>query len=439
MANIVAIVGRPNVGKSTLFNRFTETRKAIVDETAGVTRDRHYGKAEWIGRTFSLIDTGGYITGSDDIFEAEIRKQVELAIDEANIILFVVDVADGLTDFDKEVANLLRRSKKKIFLATNKVDNSRRVNEAAEFYALGMGEIYPISAMSGSGTGELLDAMVEVFEPDDYDMPDLPRIAIVGQPNVGKSSLLNTLIGVERTIVTPIAGTTRDTIYTRYQSFGFDFLLIDTAGLRKKKVVKEDIEFYSVMRSVRAIEEADVCLLMIDGTKEMSSQDVNIFSLCERNRKGIVILVNKWDLVEKDTHSTKKFEEQIRSKISPFEDVPIIFTSATTKQRVHKALETALQVYKNKTEKIPTSKLNKIMLPYVEGFPPPATKGKVISIKYITQLHASSPTFAFFCNLPQYISDSYRRYIENKMREHFDFSGVPITIFFRNKEKGKED
>lgn len=439
MANIVAIVGRPNVGKSTLFNRFTESRKAIVDETAGVTRDRHYGKAEWIGRTFSLIDTGGYITGSDDIFEAEIRKQVELAIDEANIILFVVDVADGLTDFDKEVANLLRRSKKKIFLATNKVDNSRRVNEAAEFYALGMGEIYPISAMSGSGTGELLDAMVEVFEPDDYDMPDLPRIAIVGQPNVGKSSLLNTLIGVERTIVTPIAGTTRDTIYTRYQSFGFDFLLIDTAGLRKKKVVKEDIEFYSVMRSVRAIEEADVCLLMIDGTKEMSSQDVNIFSLCERNRKGIVILVNKWDLVEKDTHSTKKFEEHIRSKISPFEDVPIIFTSATTKQRVHKALETALQVYKNKTEKIPTSKLNKIMLPYVEGFPPPATKGKVISIKYITQLHAGSPTFAFFCNLPQYISDSYRRYIENKMREHFDFSGVPITIFFRNKEKGKED
>lgn len=438
MANIVAIVGRPNVGKSTLFNRLTESRKAIVDESSGVTRDRHYGKAEWIGRTYSVIDTGGYIIGSEDIFEKEIRKQVELAIDEANIILFVVDVATGLTDMDKEVANLLRKSKKKIFLVANKVDSAARIHDVHEFHALGLGEPFGLSAMSGGGTGELLDEMVAAFYEEDVIEPELPRIAIIGQPNVGKSSLLNSLIGEERSIVTDISGTTRDTIYKRFNSFGFDFLLIDTAGLRRKKNVREDIEFYSVMRSVRAIEEADVCLFMIDATQGITAQDLNIFSLCERNRKGVVILVNKWDLVEKDTLTTKKVEEAIRSRIAPFTDVPIVFTSATTKQRLHKALEIALEVYKNKTSKISTSKLNKVMLPFVDHYPPPAVKGKSISIKYITQLPGISPTFAFFSNLPQYIGTSYKRYIENKMRENFPLSGVPIVIYFRNKEKSKE-
>ncbi len=439
MANIVAIVGRPNVGKSTLFNRLTESRKAIVDESSGVTRDRHYGKGDWNGRTFSIIDTGGYIVGSDDIFEGEIRKQVELAIDEANIIFFVVDVADGLTDLDKEVANMLRKSNKKIFLIANKVDNSYRTNEVPEFYALGIGELYGISAMTGAGTGDLLDDVVAVFDDEDYEEPDLPKIAIIGQPNVGKSSLLNTLIGIDRTIVTAHAGTTRDTIYTRYQSFGFDFLLIDTTGLRKKRVVKEDVEFYSVMRSIRAIEEADVCLMMIDAEKGIGAQDLNIFHLCERNKKGVVILVNKWDLMEKETNTTKKYEADIRARLEPFDDVPIIFTSATTKQRVHKALETALKVYQHKTAKVPTSKLNKVMLPYVEHYPPPATKGKTISIKYITQIPGQSPTFAFFCNHPQYIKDAYRRFLENKLREHFDFSGVPITLYFRPKDKDREE
>ncbi len=438
MANIVAIVGRPNVGKSTLFNRLTESRKAIVDETAGVTRDRHYGKAEWTGRTFSVIDTGGYVVGSDDIFELEIRKQVDLAIDEANVIFFVVDVADGLTDLDKEVANLLRRSGKKIFLVVNKVDSSARMHEVHEFYALGIGEPFPISGMSGGGTGELLDAAVEAFDPDNLEEPDLPRLAIIGQPNVGKSSLLNTLIGEERSIVTPMAGTTRDTIYKRYNSFGFDFLLIDTAGLRKKRNVHEDIEFYSVMRSIRAIEEADVCLLMIDATSGVTAQDLNIFHLCERNRKGVVILVNKWDLMEKETNTARDFEKEVKQRIAPFNDVPIIFTSVTNKQRVHKALETALTVFQNKTQKVPTSKLNKIMLPFIEGFPPPTTKGKSISIKYITQLPGSAPTFAFFCNLPQYIGTTYKRFLENKMRDNFNFSGVPITIYFRSKERNKE-
>ena len=438
MANIVAIVGRPNVGKSTLFNRLTESRKAIVDETAGVTRDRHYGKAEWTGRTFSVIDTGGYVVGSDDIFEKEIRKQVDLAIDEANIIFFIVDTADGLTDLDKEVAHLLRKSGKKIFLVANKVDSSARIHDIHEFHALGLGEPMAISGMSGSGTGELLDAAVEAFDPEDVIDPDLPRIAIIGQPNVGKSSLLNTLIGEERSIVTPMAGTTRDTIYKRYNSFGFDFLLIDTAGLRKKRNVKEDIEFYSVMRSIRAIEEADVCLLMIDAEHGITSQDLNIFHLCERNRKGVVILVNKWDLMEKQTNTARDFEKEIKQRIAPFNDVPVIFTSVTNKQRVHKALETALEVFNNKTQKVPTSKLNKILLPYIEGFPPPTTKGKSISIKYITQLPGTAPTFAFFCNLPQYIGTTYKRFLENKMRENFKFSGVPITIFFRSKERNKE-
>ena len=438
MANIVAIVGRPNVGKSTLFNRLTESRKAIVDETAGVTRDRHYGHAEWIGRLFSVIDTGGYVVGSDDIFEKEIRKQVDLAIDEANLIVFVVDVADGLTDLDKEVANLLRRSGKKIFLAANKVDSAARLHDSNEFYALGIGDPFPISGMSGSGTGELLDALVESFEPDDVEIPDLPRIAIIGQPNVGKSSLLNALIGEERSIVTPLAGTTRDTIYKRYNTFGFDFLLIDTAGLRKKRSVKEDIEFYSVMRSIRAIEEADVCLMMLDATNGITAQDLNIFHLCERNRKGVVILVNKWDLMEKDTNTARKLEAEIRRRIEPFSDVPVIFISVLNLQRVHKALETALQVFKNKTQRIATSKLNKVILPFVDNYPPPSIKGKSISIKYITQLPGQSPSFAFFANHPQYIQESYRRFIENKMREHFDFSGVPVTIYFRNKEKNKE-
>ncbi|MCE2845532.1 MAG: ribosome biogenesis GTPase Der [Sphingobacteriales bacterium] len=438
MANIVAIVGRPNVGKSTLFNRLTESRKAIVDETAGVTRDRHYGKVDWIGRTFSVIDTGGYIVGSDDIFEKEIRKQVELAIDEANIIYFVVDVADGLTDLDKEVANLLRRSGKKIILVANKVDSSARFHHTGEFYALGLGDPFPISGMSGGGTGELLDETVKAFDPDDLVDPELPRLAIIGQPNVGKSSLLNTLIGEERSIVTPIAGTTRDTIYKRYNSFGFDFLLIDTAGLRKKRSVKEDIEFYSVMRSIRAIEEADVCLMLIDATVGITAQDLNIFHLCERNRKGVVILVNKWDLVEKDTKTALKTETEIRSRIQPFDDVPILFVSVQNKQRVHKALETAVQVYQNKTRKVATSKLNKVMLPIIDHYPPVSVKGKSVSIKYITQIPGQSPHFAFFCNLPQYVQTAYKRFLENKLREHFELSGVPLLLSFRSKERNKE-
>lgn len=438
MANIVAIVGRPNVGKSTLFNRLTETRKAIVDEAAGVTRDRHYGKAEWNGRVFSVIDTGGYIKGSDDVFEKEIQKQVELAIDEANLILFVVDVEDGLLDLDKEVARLLRKAGKPVFVVANKADNFGRMNYAAEFYKLGFGEVYPLSAISGSGTGDFLDALVAKFDPEDVTEPELPRIAIIGQPNVGKSSLLNTLTGVERSIVTAMAGTTRDTIYTRYQGFGFDFLLIDTAGLRRKRKVTEDIEFYSVMRSIRAIEESDVCLMMIDATLGLTAQDLNIFHLCERNRKGVVILVNKWDLMEKETNSSRDIEQEIHKRLEPFSDVPVIFTSVTQKQRVHKALETALKVYANKTKKVPTSQLNKLILPYIENYPPPAIKGKNIHIKYITQIPGSAPTFIFFCNHPQYINDSYKRFLENKIREHFDFSGVPVQLFFRSKEKSRE-
>lgn len=439
MANIIAIVGRPNVGKSTLFNRLTESRKAIVDPTSGVTRDRHYGKAEWNGRTFSVVDTGGYIVGSDDVFEKEIHRQVDLAIDEANIILLVVDVETGLTDLDKEVSRLLRKSGKHVIVVVNKADNFNRMHESGEFYSLGFKDVFAISSVSGSGTGELLDRLVELFDPENLTEPDLPRIAIIGQPNVGKSSLLNTLTGVDRSIVTDLAGTTRDTIYTRYHSYGFDFLLIDTAGVRRKKNVKEDIEFYSVMRSIRAIEEADVCLLMIDATKGLTAQDINIFSLCERNKKGVVILVNKWDLVEKETNTIKMIEKDIRERLAPFNDVPIIFTSVPEKQRVHKALETALKVYQNKTGKISTSKLNKIMLPYIESFPPPQTKGKSISIKYITTLPGSHPTFLFFCNLPQYIKDGYRRFLENKLRENFDLTGVPISLFFRSKEKSREE
>jgi GTP-binding protein len=439
MPNIVAIVGRPNVGKSTLFNRFTESRHAIVDEQSGVTRDRHYGKVEWTGRTFSIIDTGGYITGSDDVFEDEIGRQVKLAVEEASLILFMVDVTTGLTDMDKEVASLLRKSKKKVFLVANKVDNFKRIHETPEFYGLGMGDIFSLSAINGSGTGELLDAIVAELKSDEEEESPLPKLAIVGQPNVGKSSLLNALTGTYRTIVTPMAGTTRDTIHTRYQSFGFDFLLVDTAGMRKKTKVKEDLEFYSVMRSVKAIEESDVCLLLIDATQGITGQDINIFSLAERNKKGIVILVNKWDLVEKDTKTTKRFTEDIHKKIAPFTDVPVVFTSVTEKQRIHKALELALQVYENRKRHIATSQLNKIMLPVIDAVQPPAVKGKLIKIKYITQLPGRTPNFAFFANHPQYIGETYRRFIENQMRAHFELSGVPISIFFRSKDKGDSE
>jgi GTP-binding protein len=434
MGNLVAIVGRPNVGKSTLFNRLTETRKAIVDESSGVTRDRHYGKAEWIGKVFPVVDTGGYVTGSDDVFEEEIRKQVVIGIQEAETILFTVDVTVGITDLDIEVATLLRKSKKNVIVVVNKVDNNQRIAEAGVFYKFGLGEPFCISSINGSGTGELLDAVIasfkEIVEEEDLG---IPKFAIVGQPNVGKSSFLNALIGEERTIVTPIAGTTRDTIHKRYNAFGFDFFLIDTAGLRKKTKVHEDIEFYSVMRSIKAIEEADVCLLLIDATQGLTSQDISIFHLAEKNKKGIVVMVNKWDLIEKGSATTKVFEEAIREKLSPFKDVPIVFTSVTTKQRIHKALETAVKVYNSRMLKIATSQLNKIMLPIIEHYSPPALKGKVIKINYITQLPTPTPSFAFFCNLPQYIKEPYRRYLENKMRENFDFEGVPIALYFRAK------
>jgi GTP-binding protein len=434
MSNIVAIVGRPNVGKSTFFNRMVEKRQAIVDATSGVTRDRHYAMADWNGKEFSLIDTGGYVIGSDDVFEEEIRKQVDLAIDEANIILFLVDVKEGVTDMDKDVANLLRRSKKKIFLVANKVDSNNNIPASAEFYKLGLGEVYCISAISGSGTGDLLDDIVKEFEDiPNEEFPDLPKFAVIGRPNVGKSSLINALLDEDRHIVTPVAGTTRDSIFTRYNRFGLDFILVDTAGLRKKTKVHEDIEFYSVMRSIRAIESSDVCLLMIDATQGFEAQDMNVLHLAEKNRKGIVILVNKWDLVERDTNSARDYEENLKKLIAPFTDVPILFISALNKQRILKALETANQVYKNRIQRITTSVLNEVMLPIVTNNPPPAIKGKYIKIKFITQLPTHAPTFAFFCNLPQYIRDPYRRYIENKLREKFDFSGVPIQIFFRQK------
>lgn len=441
MSNIVAIVGRPNVGKSTLFNRLIESRQAIVDEQSGVTRDRHYGHAEWNGKRFSIIDTGGYVRGSDDMFEEEIRKQVVIAIEEATIILFVVDVEVGTTDLDESVANMLRKSKKKIFLVANKVDNNNRINDASVFYKFGLGDPFCISSINGSGTGELLDAIVGEFL-EDYADPyaGLPKFAIIGQPNVGKSSLLNTLIGEERTIVTPVAGTTRDTINQRYSKYGHDFILVDTAGLRRKAKVKEDVEFYSVLRSVRAIEDSDVCMLMIDAEHGLTAQDLAIFHLLERNRKGAVLVVNKWDLVEgKTSQSTKEFADKIKKKLLPFDDVPIIFTSVKTKQRIFNVLETAVKVYECRQQKIPTSKLNKVMLPIIESNPPAATKGKHIRIKYITQLPTPAPQFAFFCNHPKYITESYRRFLENKLRENFDLSGVPINIFFRAKDKGEEN
>lgn len=440
MSTIVAVVGRPNVGKSTLFNRLTETRNAIVDEVAGVTRDRHYGHAEWNGKKFSVIDTGGYVRGSDDVFEGAIRNQVELAIEEADILMFVVDVEMGITDLDDAVARMLRKSGKKVFLVVNKVDNPQRIAQAAEFYQFGLGDPYSISAINGSGTGELLDDLVKAL-PKEYidDTEGLPRFAIIGQPNVGKSSLLNMLTGEERSIVTPIAGTTRDAVHQRYSKFGHDFLLVDTAGLRRKARVKEDLEFYSVLRSIRAIEESDVCLFMMDAQNGITAQDLAIFHLIEKNNKGVVIVVNKWDLMEnKDSNSTTKYTEMIRSKIAPFTDVPIIFTSVLTKQRVMKTLEEAVHVYENRKKKIKTSELNDFLLPIIENTPPPAIKGKYIKIKYITQLPTNTPQFAFFCNLPQYINEPYRRFLENKIRGKFDFAGVPIGLFFRAKNKGEE-
>ena len=435
MSNIVAIVGRPNVGKSTLFNRLTESRQAIVDETSGVTRDRQYGKSDWNGKNFSVIDTGGYVMGGDDEFEVEIRKQVQLAIEEADVILFLVDARDGLTPMDEDVAALLRKSKKKVLLVANKVDNSKEMNNLAEFYSLGLGEPHPIAGMTGSGTGDLLDVVVQDFNDIDEDGTEgLPRIAVVGRPNVGKSSFINLITGQERNIVTPIAGTTRDSIFTRYNMFGFDFNFVDTAGLRKKSKVYEDIEFYSVMRSVRAIENSDVCILMLDASQGLEQQDLNIFSLIQRNYKGVVVVVNKWDLVEKDNNTHKEFEELIRSRIAPFDDVPIIFTSVINKQRVFKVLETAKQVYESRSRHISTSELNEMLLPIVkEQNPPPSVKGKWIKIKYITQLPTRYPQFVFFCNLPQYIRDPYKRFVENRIREMWDFHGVPMTIYFREK------
>ena len=434
MSNIVAIVGRPNVGKSTLFNRLTESRQAITDEVSGVTRDRHYGKSEWGGKEFSVIDTGGYITGSEDVFEGEIRKQVELAIDEANVILFIVDAKDGITEMDTAVVQLLRKTAKKTLVVANKTDNSTLLEEAVEFYNLGMGDYFPISSMSGSGTGDLLDELILHFEEDpDKEEIDLPKFAIVGRPNVGKSSFVNALIGKEQNIVTDIAGTTRDSLNTRFNKFGFDFYLIDTAGVRKKKKVHENLEFYSVMRAVRAIEHSDVCILMIDATRGFETQDQRIFHIADKNKKGIVILVNKWDSIEKNTESTQQFEDQILKQISPFKDIPILFVSVLEKQRLLKGLETAIEVYKNRTQRITTSELNETMLAIIEKNPPPATKGKYIKIKYCTMLPTATPTFAFFANLPQYIKETYKRFLENKIREIYDFSGVPITIYFRQK------
>ena len=435
MSNILAIVGRPNVGKSTLFNRLLERREAIVDSTAGVTRDRHYGKSDWNGVEFTVIDTGGYDVGSDDIFEEEIRKQVQLAVDEATSIVFMVNVEEGLTDTDQEIYQLLRKANKPLYVVVNKVDSSKELLPATEFYQLGIEKYYTLSSATGSGTGELLDDIVRDFPTTEYvDVCEgLPRITIAGRPNVGKSTLTNALLGDERNIVTDIAGTTRDSIETIYNKFGHEFILVDTAGMRKKSKVNEDLEFYSVMRSIRAIENSDVVILMIDATKGWESQDMNIFGIAQKNRKGIVILVNKWDLVEKETNTMKQFENQIREKIALFSDVPILFISALTKQRILKAVETAVEVYENRKKRIKTSKLNEIMLPIIENTPPPALKGKYIKIKYCTQLPTVTPQFAFFCNLPQYVKEPYKRFIENQLRKNFDFTGVPIEVYFRQK------
>jgi len=432
--SIVAIVGRPNVGKSTLFNRLIERREAIVDAASGVTRDRHYGKSDWNGKEFSVIDTGGYVVGSDDVFEGEIDKQVMLAIDEADAIIFMVEVESGVTGMDEDVAKILRKSKKPVFLAVNKVDSATRMHDAVEFYALGFEKYYTLSSISGSGTGDLLDDVVKVLpEKEERDEATLPRFAVVGRPNAGKSSFINALIGEDRYIVTDIAGTTRDSIDTKYNRFGFEFNLIDTAGIRRKSKVKEDLEFYSVMRSIRAIEHCDVMILVFDATRGFDGQVQSIFWLAHRNNKGVVILANKWDLVEKDNASVKEFEKYIRQQCEPFTDVPIVFISVLEKQRIFKAIETAVEVYDNRSKKIKTSVLNETMLPIIEAYPPPANKGKYVKVKFCTQLPTPHPCFAFFCNLPQYVKEPYKRFIENKLREKFDFKGVPVTIYFRKK------
>lgn len=439
MGQLVAIVGRPNVGKSTLFNRLTETRTAIVDDTAGTTRDRQYGKVDWCGREFSIVDTGGWVVNSEDIFEGEINKQVALAIEQADEILFVVDAMNGVTDLDDHVAEILRKSKKPVLLVANKVDSNEWLYNVPEFYSLGLGDPYPVSAVSGYGSGDLLDEIVknlpEKTEDDEKELEDIPKFAIVGRPNAGKSSIINAFIGEERNIVTDIAGTTRDSIYTRYNKYGFDFYLVDTAGIRKKAKVNEDIEYYSVIRSIRAIEASDVCILMIDGTRGIEGQDSNIFSLIQKNKKGLVVCVNKWDLVEdKSQTAIKHYEAAIRERFAPFTDFPIIFTSAITKQRIFKVIETAVEVYKNRTRTVPTSQLNTVMQEVIAAYPPPANKGKYVKIKYITMLKGSPvPTFIFFCNLPQWVKEPYRRYLENKIREHWDFSGTPVNIFMREK------
>ena len=434
--SLVAIVGRPNVGKSTLFNRLVGARQAIVDDTAGVTRDRHYGRCEWCGREFSVVDTGGYTSNSDDVFESAIRSQVQIAIDEADVVLFMVEAATGVTDYDAEIADVLRRSRKPVVLCVNKVDTGEKMYDAYQFYSLGLGEIFSVSAANGSGTGDLLDEVVSRL-PEEREQEDphagLPRITIVGKPNVGKSSLTNALLGEERNIVTPVAGTTRDSIATHYNKFGHEFMLVDTAGIRRKAKVSEDLEFYSVMRSIRAIENADVCIMMIDATSGMEAQDMNIFSLIQRNRKGCVLVVNKWDLFVKDSNTLKEYAEALRSRLAPFDDVPIVFTSVVKMQRIQDVLNAAAEVYANYSQKIPTARLNEVMLPLIEETPPPAWKGKYVKIKYVTQLPTRFPAFAFFCNLPQYIKDPYKRFLENQLRKNFSLTGCPVQIYCRQK------
>ncbi|MBX2873747.1 MAG: ribosome biogenesis GTPase Der [Saprospiraceae bacterium] len=433
MGNIVAIVGRPNVGKSTLYNRLIGERQAIIDDTSGVTRDRQYGASFWNGKHFTVIDTGGFVQNSEDVFESAIRSQVKIAIEEAGLLIFMVDVTTGITDLDEQVAEMLRKSDKEVLLAVNKVDNAQRLLEANEFWSLGFEETYFLSSVTGSGTGELLDALTEKIEEEEETQSDTPKIAILGQPNVGKSSLTNALLGEDRNIVTDIAGTTRDSIHSKYNKFGKEFLLIDTAGIRKKAKVHENLEFYSVMRAIKALDEADVCMLLIDAQTGVEAQDLSIFRLAIKRNKGVVILVNKWDLMEKETNTARDFEKEVRNRLAPFNDVPVIFTSVLEKQRIFKAIEAALAVYENRQRKIKTSELNDIMLEAIERTPPPAYRGRFIKIKYVTQLPTYYPAFAFFCNSPKHIKESYRNYLENQIRKNFDFTGVPISVFFRNK------